>query len=169
MTRAIRFEHASTLPVPVGRLWQFHVRPDALALLTPPFPPVRQLDRGDGVADGSVVRLRLGLGPLGHDWTALHTGVRAGRSFTDIALESPFPCWVHLHSFEELTRATSRLTDVVLVVPPRWLPGRPGRALLRFALRRLFAWRHGRTRALLVGRPRRPGLPCHRLAPAPSA
>jgi len=168
MTRAIRFEHTSILPVPVGRLWQFHMRPDALALLTPPFPPVRQVDRGDGVADGSLVRLRLGFGPLGYDWTALHTGVRPNRSFTDVALQSPFPCWVHLHSFDELTRATSRLTDVIVVVPPRWLPGRIGRALLRFALRRLFVWRHARTRALLLGRPRRPGVRCRRLAPVPT-
>ena len=167
MTRARRFEHASVFPVPVGRLWQFHMRPDALDLLTPPFPPVRQVDRGDGVTTGSVVRLRLGLGRFGRDWTALHTDVQAGRSFTDVALESPFPYWVHLHSFEEVSRATSRLTDVVYVVPPRWLPGRIGRALLGFALRRLFSWRHARTRALLGGRPRRPPVRCHRPAVTP--
>ncbi len=142
--RPIRFEHTSDMPCSAARLWAFHVRPDALDILSP--PGTRVVDRGAGVSDGSVVTLELGWWPMTTTWKALHTGVRPPTSFTDVALESPFAFWTHQHTIEEVGGAASRLRDVVHYLPPRWLPAWAARPLAGLALRLLFRWRHRRTR-----------------------
>lgn len=144
--RAHRFEFESTFNAPAGALWRFHTRPDALERLSPPGLGLRILDRGRGVANGSVVRLEIGPRPFGTRWTALHSGVRDGRGFTDTALEGPFPYWIHHHHIEPLGGAASRLRDVVWFVPPRWMPA----SLVRLGLHALFRWRHRRTRRALT-------------------
>lgn len=149
--RGSRFELSSTFEVPVGSLWRFHLQPEALALLTPPLMHLEVEDAGQGVRDGSLVSLRIGRGRLGARWQALHCGVVAGESFTDVALQSPFPYWVHVHGFRAAGRTRSELCDVVWYVPPRWLPRVVAEPLTRLALRLLFGWRHRRTRSLLRG------------------
>jgi ligand-binding SRPBCC domain-containing protein len=148
---AIRFEHRSTFEVPLRELWSFHLRPDALELLTPPLMGLAVEDRGSGVADGSLVRMKVGRWPLSVRWEALHCGVRPETSFTDIALRSPFPYWTHVHAVRAAGSTRSELRDVVWCVPPRWLPRPLAGPLTRFGLRLLFAWRHRRTRRILSG------------------
>lgn len=140
----VRFEHSSIFSCPAVRLWAFHMRPDALNILSP--PGTRVVDPGDGVADGSVVTLAIGWWPLAFTWKALHTGVRPPSSFTDVAIESPFAFWAHQHEIETLGTTSSRLRDVVHYLPPRWLPRWLGVPATRLGLRVLFAWRHRRTR-----------------------
>ena len=140
----LRFEHTSVMPCPAARLWDFHMQADALDILSP--PGTRVIDRGAGVADGSIVTLQLGWWPVTTTWRALHSGVRAPESFTDVALESPFEYWMHQHEVEVLDARTSRLRDVVHCLPPRWIPAWAAGPLTGLALRLLFAWRHRRTR-----------------------
>jgi len=147
--RASRFEHTSRFPVPVGTLWKAHMRPGALRRLTPWPLGLESIEEGRGVADGSVVRFRVGQPGFRQEWTVVHSGVRPRVSFVDTALASPFRYWVHQHLFCDVTRATSELRDVVHFVPPRWLPGASGRFLVRLALRVLFTWRHRVTRGLV--------------------
>ena len=142
--RTYRFEHTSEMPCPVDRLWAFHMRPDALAVLSP--PGTRVVDRGQWVADGSVVTLEVGWWPLRSTWRALHSSVRPPVSFTDVALESPFEFWAHQHTFEAVHGESSRLRDVVHYLPPRWLPRWIAGSVTRLALGALFRWRHRRTR-----------------------
>ena len=139
-----RFEHASDINCPASDLWAFHARADALDILSP--PGTRVVDRGHGVADGSIVVLRLGWWPVSTRWVALHSGVSPPNSFTDVALESPFRYWAHQHLFEPRSADTTTLRDVVHVVPPRWLPRWIARPALAGALWTLFTWRHRRTR-----------------------
>lgn len=142
--RPIRFEFTSDMPCSAAQLWCFHMRPDALDILSP--PGTRVEDGGDGVSDGSVVTLRLGWWPITTTWKAMHASVRPLRSFTDVALESPFAFWTHQHTIEALGGGASRLRDVVHYLPPRWLPAWAARPLTALALRLLFRWRHGQTR-----------------------
>jgi ligand-binding SRPBCC domain-containing protein len=150
--KALRIEHASEFPVPSSELWSFHLRPEALAVLAPPLSGFAVVDRGAGVADGSMLVAEVGWPPFRRRWQALHLGVEPGRSFTDVALESPFPYWVHHHAVEPAGAGASRLIDTVWFVPPRWLPSRLGGALTAAALRLFFAWRHRATRRWLSGR-----------------
>ena len=156
--RALKFEHRSEFPVSVRELWAFHVHEAALDVLAPPFSGFSVIDRGDGVADGAVMTAEVGPEPFRQRWRALHYGVEEGRAFTDVALESPFPYWVHHHRMEDLGRQRSTLVDTVRFVPPRGLQSPLARPFLMAALRLFFGWRHRATRRWLTAHSRqRPG------------
>ena len=138
----IRFHHESIVDVSLQRLWSFYMSPDALRRLSPPLSFFRVIDRGAGVADGSVLVASVGPWPLRRRWVALHAGVREEQSFVDIALESPFASWVHLHRFEAVGGSRSRLIDVVWFLPPRGVPRWAGRLFAAGPLRWMFRWRH---------------------------
>jgi len=142
----MRFEAESTFGCSAEELWAFHLRPDALSLLSPPGSFFRVVDRGCGVAEGSVLEATVGPWPVRARWVALHADVRPGEGFVDVALESPFPYWLHQHSVEPAGPGRARLRDVVWLLPPRWLPAPLARPMLRAVLALMFAWRHSRTR-----------------------
>lgn len=93
----------------VSEVFAFHEREDALALLSPAFPPVRMVSkRGRGIDKGVQVELRVGFLP----WLALHTVCEKNKLFVDEQLQGPFARWTHRHEFEEVAGGT-RLTDRV--------------------------------------------------------
>lgn len=142
----IRFHYESTFAAPVSRLWEFYMAPDALVRLTPPLSGFRVVDPGQGVMDGSLLEATVGWWPARARWRAVHAGVRREESFVDIALESPFRYWVHLHQFGSAGEDHSRLTDVIWFVPPRGVPRWAGRLFASTVLRGMFWWRHRATR-----------------------
>lgn len=136
-----RFVSSVVIDAPVERVFAFHEREDALALLSPPFPPVRIVRRTGGIETGSQVELRIG--PV--RWVAIHTAYERNRLFVDEQVEGPFAHWVHRHEFEEVGGKT-RLTDRI-----EWRLG--GAVLDRllgpavtFALSGMFRRRHDATR-----------------------
>jgi ligand-binding SRPBCC domain-containing protein len=148
--RARRFQHRSVFPVTASALWDFHLQSDALEVLAPPLSGFRVVDRGAGVENGSVLVAEVGWWVFRSRWTALHFGIEPGRSFTDVALDSPFSYWVHHHRVEAVDVGFSRLTDSVWFVPPRWMPALVGGPLVAAFLRLFFAWRHRATRRWLA-------------------
>jgi uncharacterized protein len=142
----IRFHFESTIEAPLHRLWAFYMSPDALRRLSPPLSFFRVIDRGAGVADGSVLVATVGPWPLRRRWVALHAGVHAESGFVDIALESPFAYWVHLHRFEAVGGSRSRLIDVVWFLSPSGVPRWAGRLFAAGPLRWMFWWRHRASR-----------------------
>jgi ligand-binding SRPBCC domain-containing protein len=138
----IRFDFQSTVDAPLQRLWAFYMSPDALLRLSPPLSFFRVVDPGAGVANGSLLVATVGPWPLRRRWVALHAGVQEASSFVDIAIESPFAHWVHLHRFEAAEGGGSRLIDVVWFLPPRGVPRWIGRLLAAGPLRWMFRWRH---------------------------
>lgn len=149
--RAFRFEFNSEFAAPAEAVWDFHLSPEALERLTPRLMGFRVTDPGDGVADGSLVRFEVGVWPFRFAWHALHSGVRAPRTFTDQATKSPFRYWLHQHVIEPVSATSCRLRDVIWVLPPSWAPRWAARPALRLGLRLLFAWRHRQTaRAVLT-------------------
>lgn len=147
--RATRFQTSSDFPVSAAALWSFHMHHDALDVLAPPLSGFTIVDRGAGVSNGSVVEFALGMWPVRKRWVALHCGVEPGSAFTDIALDAPFPFWVHRHRVEALTAGRSRLVDTVWFVAPAWLPRRVAEPAVRVLLGLLFWWRHRATRRWL--------------------
>jgi ligand-binding SRPBCC domain-containing protein len=136
------FEQSVWIDAPVGSVFAFHERPDALSLLSPPFPPLRLLHRAGGLEPGARVELRIG--PL--PWTAIHTACEKNRFFVDEQLRGPFARWVHRHEFTPESSGT-RLTDRIEFNLPG---GRFIDALLGWAVRRLlqsmFRFRHSVTK-----------------------
>jgi ligand-binding SRPBCC domain-containing protein len=100
---------------------------------------------------GDLQRFRLGPRPLARDWQARIVAIDPGRSLTDVQERGPFALWRHSHivfsdgvgtvlidhvEFASGSNALTRLLDRLLIAP---------------LLRRSFADRHRRTRALLAG------------------
>lgn len=129
----------------VNDVFAFHERPDALALLSPPFPPVRMIARtGEGIEAGSRVELRVGL----FRWVAQHTKYEQNHLFVDEQVQGPFAKWIHRHEFETAGSKT-RLTDRI----DYELPGGSLVNLLfgwtvNLGLRNMFAHRHRVTQEL---------------------
>jgi len=127
---------------PVETVFAFHERTDALQLLSPPFPPMRVIEKTGGIEKGSRVVLSIG----GMRWVALHTAYEADHYFVDEQLEGPFQKWVHRHEFEDIGIGT-RLTDRVDFVLPGgvWVNSALAWSI-RLGLYQMFAWRHRVTR-----------------------
>lgn len=138
------FVKSVLIDAPVGAVFGFHERPDALALLTPAFPPVRVIGKTGGIEVGSRVELRVGF----FSWVALHTLYEKNRLFVDEQIQGPFAKWIHRHEFEDVDGKT-RLTDRV----EYQLPGGPivnvlfGR-MVKPGLNRMFKHRHRVTKQL---------------------
>ena len=138
-----RFVRQLVVNAPVETVFAFHEREDALALLSPSFPPLRVVSRQGGIRTGARVDLRIG--PI--RWLAAHTDYRPNELFVDEQLAGPFGSWVHRHEFERLDASTTRLTDRVTFE----LPGGPtvnalfGR-LVAWSLIPMFRFRHRATR-----------------------
>jgi len=162
--KSLRFEATSLYSATRDRLWQAHATAGSLERLTPwwsPFVTAAPSPRLR-VDEEVVLRARWPFSRI--RWTALLTSVKEGRSFTDFALDGPFPFWIHFHDFSDADGGGSLLRDVVLVVPPQWLPFTLAAPLLRIGLRLLFRFRHRRVRRLLERAPRRQqGAPCQML------
>ena len=90
----------------VRDVFRFHEREDALALLSPPFPPVRVISRVGGIQTGAEIVLRIG--PV--RWIARHTAYEQDGLFVDEQTRGPFRAWVHRHEFEAVDGRT-KLTD----------------------------------------------------------
>ena len=132
------------IKAPVDRVFRFHEQDDALALLSPGFPPVRIVSRTGGIAVGARVELRIG--PF--VWVALHTGYQRDRFFQDEQIEGPFARWVHSHEFEAVGAGT-RLTDrIVYELPGGALVNRLLAWTVRLGLQTQFAHRHRVTKQI---------------------
>lgn len=83
---------------PLSAVVKFHEREDALARLTPPPLQLDVLAR-EPLAEGSRLVFRLGLGPLGIIWEAIHQDVDLQHGFTDEQRRGPLQFWRHRHTF----------------------------------------------------------------------
>jgi ligand-binding SRPBCC domain-containing protein len=137
------FVRDAVIDAPVSEVFRFHERDDALALLSPAFPPVRVVQKTGGIAAGARVELLVG-GLI--RWVALHTEYVKDRLFVDEQIEGPFRAWTHRHEFESLgdrTRLTDRVTYQVRGGP---LVNRLAAWIVTPGLHQMFRHRHRVTR-----------------------
>ena len=134
----LAFVRSAIIDAPLERVFAFHERPDALRLLSPPFPPVRIVRKTGGIEAGARVEIRAGF----LLWEAVHTAFEKDRFFVDRQIRGPFEQWEHRHEFEDLGD-TTRLTDRIAYL----LPGGPAANLglgwlVNLSLGLLFRYRH---------------------------
>ena len=137
-TRMPIFVRSVLIAAPLGTVFGFHERADALLLLSPAFPPVRVLQKMGGIEAGSQVELKIG--PF--RWVALHSAFEKNRFFEDRQISGPFAKWVHRHEFESVGNST-RMTDRIEYQLPggRWVNRLFGWAV-QLGLRPMFRHRH---------------------------
>jgi ligand-binding SRPBCC domain-containing protein len=138
----IFFEKTLDLSAPVARLWAFHERPDAFALLQPPWERAEILELPSSLEVGARARVRVYLGPIPMIIEAEHVAYEPGHLFVDEMRRGPFATWRHEHRCEP-TPTGSRLIDAITYRLPLGRLGQlVGDAAVRRRLERLFDYRH---------------------------
>jgi ligand-binding SRPBCC domain-containing protein len=139
------FDHSFVVDGPLEAVRAFHGDTSALSVLSPPGTFVR-LHAIEPLAEGSVSRFTLWLGPLPVRWTAVHRGV-SERGFTDVQQSGPAASWEHTHTFVPLDDGRTRVDDHIEFAHHPGLGGALTRVLFsRPNLHFLFAWRAFATR-----------------------
>ena len=139
------------LPVPAAEAFAWHERPGALERLTPPWAAMTVEQPPDGLAVGTNVILRTGIGPIRPRWVAEHVVYDPPHEFRDVQRSGPFAQWDHRHRFEDLGDGRSALTDEVTYrLPLERLVPAAARRMLDRRVDRMFAYRQQRTLADLA-------------------
>ena len=95
-----RFVRRTPIEAPAEEVFRWHARPGAFERLTPPWAPVKVVDRTGGIENGARVVLSIPVGPMRVRWVAEHRDCVEGRQFRDVQVEGPFARWEHTHCFE---------------------------------------------------------------------
>ena len=145
------FDFRFTVAAPLKAVREFHHNTSALKLLTPP-PTIVQLHSIEPLAEGSVSKFTLWIGPLPLHWTAVHRDV-SDTGFTDVQVEGPVKKWEHTHTFVPLGDG---MTEIREHIEYEHFPGLRG-MLTRFLfakmnLRSMFFYRKLVTRKHLRNR-----------------
>jgi len=143
----VRFLKESLIPAPVSRVFAFHEAPGALEKLIPPWEKVRVVQRGESLAPGTIVIMKMKVGPFWVTWKARHTLYEKDVLFQDMQDSGPFAKWLHTHRFvEDPSGGTRLIDDVEYELPLGKLGAIFGGALVRAQLEKMFAYRHQVTR-----------------------
>ncbi len=103
------FDYCFTVRAPIEAVRHFHRDTSALKRLTPP-PTIVQIHSVEPLAEGSISRFTLWVGPLPLHWTAIHKNV-SDRGFTDVQQEGPAAKWEHTHTFVPLTSDSTEIRE----------------------------------------------------------
>ncbi len=147
------FVKRTRIGAPADEVFRWHMRPEALVELTPPWERAEVVERTGGIDEiGSRVVLRLGRWPLRVTWIAEHTHYEPGRMFRDVQVKGPFARWEHTHLVEPDGADACWLEDRIEYALPF---GRLGRLLgggfVDRRLRRMFDFRHRVTSRAVTG------------------
>lgn len=150
------FVYTSRIQAPVERVFAFHERPDAFALLSPPWAGIEVIRREGGLAVGAETLISLPMIPfwpksllpnlLRLEWLARHTKYEPPKLFADEQVRGPFRYWKHEHKMEAVGGETLLTDDITFCLPGGVIVNRIGAAFVRMGLRRVFAFRHMMTK-----------------------
>jgi ligand-binding SRPBCC domain-containing protein len=142
----MQFVQESVLPASVEEVFAFHERPDAFALLQPPWERMEIQLPPRSLEVGTRVELRTKVGPFWMPIVAEHVAYEKNRYFEDVMRKGPFAMWHHKHLFFEHEDGC-RLRDEIEYAPPLgWLGRLVDPLFVRPKLRKLFEYRHAVTR-----------------------
>lgn len=136
---ALRFE--VVVGADVDAVWAFHQSPEALTKLTPPGRNMRVDSLDKGLAEGSIQKFSVKLGPFRMPWWARIHDVTPPNGFSDTAEKSPFKSWKHRHSFEARREGTAIVDTIELAMPFGFLGAIAWKLFAKRDLENLFAFR----------------------------
>ena len=143
----MHFIKRTRILAPASVVFAFHERPDALALLTPPWQKTEIVQPPVSLAVGTRVILRTRIGPLLQTIVAEHVEYEPGRMFADTMRGGPFKRWYHRHLVEpDGDDASFLIDDVDYELPLGALGAVFGGWFARRQIDRLFDYRHQVTR-----------------------
>ncbi len=140
------FINKTHINAPVEEVFKWHSRPGALERLSPPWDPVRVIERKGGIDKGARVVLEMKAGPFSYKWTAEHTDYEENSMFRDRQVRGPFSSWVHTHRFEPDGIEDSFFEDRIDYALPFYPFGNLiGVPSVKAKLARIFKYRHATT------------------------
>lgn len=139
------FVKESLLDAPCERVFAFHERPDAFALLQPPWEKTRIIRPPRSLKVGTVVVLKTKLGPLWITIEAEHVAYVQNERFDDVMRRGPFAHWHHKHLFSARGGQCLLRDEIEYALPLGALGELLGAAFVRRKLERLFTFRHALT------------------------
>lgn len=140
------FTHESVIEASVEEVFAFHERPDAFALLQPPWEKAEILQPPSSLQVGTIVKLRTRVGLLWIDVVAEHVAYEKNRRFEDVMTRGPFAKWHHKHLFLP-DPGGCLLRDEIEYALPLGALGRLAAPLAVVPrLKRMFIYRHTVTR-----------------------
>jgi ligand-binding SRPBCC domain-containing protein len=143
----VRYVKQSTIAASAETVFAFHERPDAFALLQPPWQESEIVQPPVSLAAGTRVVLRARLGPFWQTIEAEHVAYEPGQMFADRMVRGPFAKWEHRHVVEPRGPSSCVLIDdVEYELPLGWLGRIVVGPFARREIERLFAFRHEVTR-----------------------
>ena len=143
MMKTETFIKKTRIDAPVEEVFKWHSRPGALERLSPPWDPVRVIERKGGINKGAKVVLEMKAGHFPYRWIAEHSDYEENRMFRDRQVRGPFPHWVHTHSFEPDDPEGSFFEDRIDYALPFYPFGKLlGGAIVEAKLARIFKYRH---------------------------
>jgi ligand-binding SRPBCC domain-containing protein len=143
-------EVSDELPLPIERVFAFFSDAANLERITP-----RDLrfeittSQPFTIQQGSLIDYRLRMFGVPFAWLSRITEWNPPQSFVDEQVRGPYSLWVHRHTFEP-TPSGTRIHDRVRYRLPFWPFGDLAYPLVRWQLRRIFAYRQKVTRELLT-------------------
>ena len=141
-----RFIRTLDLAVPAATLWAFHERPDAFALLLPPWERAVVLQPPTSLAVGTEVIIRQYVGPFWVTLHAKHVALEPGHMFADQMSGGPFKNWLHRHIIEPTATGSRLIDDIEYQLRGGALGNLVAGRYAEKRLEKLFAHRHAVTR-----------------------
>lgn len=149
--RTLVYQRRIHLAASPERVFEFHLDPANLRLLSPSWASVTRLVLPSRFGVGS--RLEIGvrlLGLIPQRWCVEITRLDPPRELVDEAISGPFPFWRHTHTVTPGEGGGAELVDRVEYRPPGGILGIwMDRWTTRLMLELMFRHRHARTRTLL--------------------
>lgn len=136
---------------PQQTLFDFHADPKNLVRIMPPGITVCIGQMPAVITSGSAAVLFIRRGGLGFRWKLRFERFDPPLCIVDAALESPFHLFRHEHRFLALERGRSLLRDEVRFALPFGWFGTLVEPLVVWDMKRMFAYRHAQTKAVLEG------------------
>lgn len=146
----MQFVKQSVMPASVEEVFAFHERPDAFALLQPPWDPVEIITPPASLAVGTRVELRTKVGPFWMRIVAEHVAYEKNVGFQDVMVKGPFARWNHKHLFLPHPDGCLLRDEIEYAAPLGWLGRLADPLAVRPKLRKLFDYRHEATLAAVL-------------------
>jgi hypothetical protein len=149
----LKFIKETTIKATPEKVFEFHLRPDALKLLTPPWESVKVIRLAEISKIGSQAILETKIfGLIPARWVAEHTKFDPPKMFEDVQVSGPFASWQHQHIIIPHANGAI-LRDEIDFEPPMWIFGKiaaPFAILPK--LEKIFAYRHQVTKDYCEGK-----------------
>ncbi|MCF6247310.1 MAG: TIGR01777 family oxidoreductase [Desulfobacula sp.] len=137
------YKKATTINTQTSFVFNWHARNGAIFRLTPPWAPLKMIDKkGVGIDKGVKVIFEIKIFGIPMIWEAEHFEYQKNKIFKDRQIRGPFSKWVHTHRFSQIGNGSSIMEDKVEFRLPFGFLSRPFYGFAKRQFERMFHYRH---------------------------